>query len=871
MNYLRALLIFISTSLLISCSKPEIGITKTYKQDNLSHNVVNITDSSITDSGIAVTKGNYVKISNILTRFAAKPRKYRVIVKVDPRFEDSLNFIARYDYKTKKYITLPYWSKDIPTEFKAKLESLIAFQDNNPGINLNEGDVVSLKIVQASEFFDSSMKEGYSDTQKSNNFDVSSLFTQSGIDNAIIDTPSINRLCGFNPTYCNNRDNLKKDGLLGYSVFNVRDITKCNDENPEQANSFCVRRDGAGLRILLNGENLKEPKQEFINYKDKKLYQVHVKEGGVLSFGYMYSTADVIFDSTTKLQTPFQRADQIYQSFQNYSSEKFFNDVLQNATIERFISGRYLLEIEVGSGTQSALIDMAENITKRYYIKSAKNRESQTLDNGVIIGDQIEFNASSDGFLFYGIENATEDMEYTYSFKGESYNGKVNFSNAIYENLVLPTITNIRNSAAKLFSGISSNGKFTISLNAILTLYILISGFLFALGSLKMTVNELFARVLKVTIVSMLFSTTSYKFFNDYLFSFFDAATNELFRNVTNSTSKLGNPFGFIDPIFNKYLNSDLWLILGYYILHFWKGYIICAFFIILGIFYMLRALVIVILGYVMAYFSLCVVISLGPIFITCMLFERTRKIFDNWLNIMFGFILQPTFALIFVLFIDQLSSSIFNGAELKVISSVLLPLDFSYPDLGLNFSIGEIRGYKPVSPSIEVVFKLSAIFYSMMLLMSKVTELSTNIADMLAGGGGMPGAVASGGSDMTSEVSNIHNNIIPQKYRDGLSSLKGLPYAMIKSNMRNAMIKKHEDGDSVVVGNKNSKNTPSLQKMNSPAVGTSSNPAAGSPISPASSSPSTQPLSGSSPASPPEKAGLGQLKQAAKQTKVKN
>ena len=113
-------------------------------------------------------------------------------------------------------------------------------------------------------------------------------------------------------------------------------------------------------------------------------------------------------------------------------------------------------------------------------------------------------------------------------------------------------------------------------------MYIIIYGLAFLAGSLQITVTDIVVRVLKIGVIVALFSETSWTFFNDNLFKVFIDGSDYLLNSVIGTTSNVGNIFGFVDPIFDRYSNGNFWALLFIQLLQLTNG---LAFFACLAIY----------------------------------------------------------------------------------------------------------------------------------------------------------------------------------------------------------------------------------------------------------------------------------------------
>ncbi len=199
----------------------------------------------------------------------------------------------------------------------------------------------------------------------------------------------------------------------------------------------------------------------------------------------------------------------------------------------------------------------------------------------------------------------------------------------------------------KTYQQIIETPGYRLSVSALLTLYIMFTGFSFLIGNINMTHVELVVRILKVSVVSILLSTSkAWTFFHDYLFVFFveglaqilqivqDASTGQSLLNLLISPQTLSKLFSllFVDPL------GFIYIIL----------YLIALYFIFLLIF---KATII----YLTALITIGMIITMAPIFICLMLFNITRSLFENWLRQLISYTIQPIILFVGIAFIGMI------------------------------------------------------------------------------------------------------------------------------------------------------------------------------------------------------------------------
>jgi type IV secretion system protein VirB6 len=146
--------------------------------------------------------------------------------------------------------------------------------------------------------------------------------------------------------------------------------------------------------------------------------------------------------------------------------------------------------------------------------------------------------------------------------------------------------------------------------------------------------------------------------------------------------------------------------------------------------------------------------ISLAPFFITFILFEQTKGMFDAWLSTLFNYMIQPTLLLIFFLLIEQMVS----GQILKAVATACwgtlipieiglnlnhigIPINFSFPLPflpGIPFFIPQIDPINTVedlfkhNSSFMVLATSSLLFYSYCLMSYGLIEYMSTVISML-------------------------------------------------------------------------------------------------------------------------------------------
>ncbi len=228
-----------------------------------------------------------------------------------------------------------------------------------------------------------------------------------------------------------------------------------------------------------------------------------------------------------------------------------------------------------------------------------------------------------------------------------------------------------------MFTGIVGDGSFTSAAQAALTLYIAIYGILFTFGMTEITVFDFITRMMKVGIIVILLSDSAWWFFSNYVVIFFNTATDELINKVSSiafgtlvpipadcANGFCTGPLAVLDQAVSKALSANMWVHLA--ATTFTSPYGL-AHSLLMGIalWSFLGTLLTGIWVYLMSLVIRGLLFGLAPIFLVCLMFNRTRHLFDGWLNQVINACLQPillfTFFAFFLVLVQSSIDRIIN------------------------------------------------------------------------------------------------------------------------------------------------------------------------------------------------------------------
>lgn len=221
-----------------------------------------------------------------------------------------------------------------------------------------------------------------------------------------------------------------------------------------------------------------------------------------------------------------------------------------------------------------------------------------------------------------------------------------------------------------LYDSILGNSSFRNTVAIAISLYIAIYGIMFTFGMVQSTVYDFFIRMVKIGIISILLGTdaTWWQFIYDSLAHFFIDGTDAIIYEVSritvggvNSPYDVGKPFAILDGVIATAVSAKMAVTI---LATFFTGPygLLFGILMLLSLGSFLRALFTAIWVYLMALVLKMLLIALSPIFISFMLFSRTKPLFDGWINQLVNACLQPIFLFVFFGFFVALIQATMDG-----------------------------------------------------------------------------------------------------------------------------------------------------------------------------------------------------------------
>jgi type IV secretory pathway VirB6-like protein len=234
-----------------------------------------------------------------------------------------------------------------------------------------------------------------------------------------------------------------------------------------------------------------------------------------------------------------------------------------------------------------------------------------------------------------------------------------------------------------MFSSIISNTQFKNIVNAFLILYVIIYGISFASGIIMVTQKDAVIRILKIGAVLAVIGEDSSIFFSQ-LYNAFINGLPYLASIAGGGNGSVGDLFQFADVTIAYLTNAGVWWRIIMFMFLWPIGWFLQM---IAGIAVINYSIVIVeaFLSYLVAITGIALFIALAPLFIILALFNHTRPIFENWVKILVGFVLQPIVLFSCIAIVNELVLTALNNLLQNVQYRCLVPIFFDLPPFKIN------------------------------------------------------------------------------------------------------------------------------------------------------------------------------------------
>ncbi|WP_281508848.1 TrbL/VirB6 family protein [Wolbachia endosymbiont (group B) of Pandemis cinnamomeana] len=189
---------------------------------------------------------------------------------------------------------------------------------------------------------------------------------------------------------------------------------------------------------------------------------------------------------------------------------------------------------------------------------------------------------------------------------------------------------------------------------SLLVLLIVISSLLYLFGMIRETKHDMLIRMMKITLVIVLISPGSFRFFYDHFLVLFVKGLEQLISIITNFAPNMntggnsnvaqGNEaklFSFMEDMFNKFFAYSVWKKFAAF-LHYqmWASLLmIPAIFIGIVLYFLLCMYAYII--FLSGFMGIAFLVAIMPLFLISILFSPLKSLFEGWIKFCISFCLQ--------------------------------------------------------------------------------------------------------------------------------------------------------------------------------------------------------------------------------------
>lgn len=305
----------------------------------------------------------------------------------------------------------------------------------------------------------------------------------------------------------------------------------------------------------------------------------------------------------------------------------------------------------------------------------------------------------------------------------------------------------------RIFNTFISESGFLKTIRAAMVLYIALTSIYFLVGFAKFTEFEFLLRILKLAVIAALTSPGSWEVFNNNIFQAIIQGGITLIVMIVNSTqltlglnvksaiTNFGDVFGFFDLTLSIIFSQVTWFKITSILLSSFFG-VFMAVVIVTGFINALTSIVRVSVLYAMNLIMIGLLLMLGPIFITLMLFNVTKPMFDAWVKQLLAYTIQPVVVIAALFILNQLFVfTMHKVLEFTACQTCLLGLYI--PFVGVSICI--LSGYMPLAGmfgagifAMPIKLFTSAFFLSMIAMaMESFINFGSQLATLIVTSGG--------------------------------------------------------------------------------------------------------------------------------------
>jgi type IV secretory pathway VirB6-like protein len=337
----------------------------------------------------------------------------------------------------------------------------------------------------------------------------------------------------------------------------------------------------------------------------------------------------------------------------------------------------------------------------------------------------------------------------------------------------------------KLYEAFVKDSGYTAIFYALLTLYIIIYGVMIMFNMASTQPYEVMKKIIKIAILSMFISPTSWDFFNtnvvaatwgtmNELISLFgQIATGDNWASPDGTIAK--TPLLLVNAAFQMVFSLKFFVMILSTTFTSIAGPVFAFMLVLCGI-----GIIRSVIGAVVTYFKVMIALSfllgMAPLFIPFALFAETKKIFQGWLQQVIGLVLQPIMLFAFLSFFLVMIANTINAllgqsdycwVATDFVNGAPQQLPFFRPQVGGQTGLGEGR-----SDGWFTTLPINTNDIIMLLVLSELAwRYSKYVADVAKDFGGGALNLATTGGDMKNMFGG---NLAKDNTEDMFKEMKG-------------------------------------------------------------------------------------------------
>lgn len=343
-----------------------------------------------------------------------------------------------------------------------------------------------------------------------------------------------------------------------------------------------------------------------------------------------------------------------------------------------------------------------------------------------------------------------------------------------------------------IFNNLVSDSGMIQSIRALLVLYVAWTGLSFMLGLAHFTQKEGVTRLVKIGIVVTLISPNSWEYFNTTVFKFFTDGALELLIYITSSPQKtnaqiqalLENPvliFDTFEEPFGILFSRVTWIKASALLISNPFGIIMFVVIVIAAFLYAIT-MVKAIMAYLVSIMAIAILLMMAPIFISFVLFQYTKKMFDTWWKLLLAMTFQPiliftTLTMMSYLLLAALQMSLGFSVCRVCFFQITIP---AIVDTGclISWYVTLLNVHTPSGPTYEPALVFLQAFYLLLLAQTAyvLTESAGRLATLMI-------MQTYQGIDTMEQAGKIKDEII-----DNTTSAISKPLGIDRANLQNAI-----------------------------------------------------------------------------------